>query len=124
MLLHEDLTRSVIGAAIEVHSHLGPGLLESIYEECLCHELMLRGMEFRQQVELPIVYKSATLDTIYRIDLIIEDTLIVEVKAIEQMLPVHEAQLLTYLRLTGKRIGLLLNFNVPALMDGILRRIL
>ncbi|HEU5335840.1 MAG TPA: GxxExxY protein [Terriglobales bacterium] len=117
-------TEPVIGAAIEVHRQLGPGLLESTYEECLCHELYLRGFRFKRQLELPVTYKGLKLDCGYRIDLLVEDTVVVELKAVEQLLPVHEAQLLTYLHLTKKSVGLLINFYVPLLRDGIRRRVL
>jgi GxxExxY protein len=124
-LLHEPLTEQVIGAAIEVHRELGPGLMESAYEECLCHELHLRGVKFARQVPLPVRYKGVGLDCGYRIDLVIEDSLILELKCIEHILPVHEAQLLTYLKLTGKRVGLILNFNVSILTrGGIIRKVL
>jgi len=121
---HQQLTGSVIGAAIEVHKVLGPGLLESAYEECLCHELRLRGHAFRRQVTLPVCYKSIHLDCGYRMDLVVEDLVVVELKTVEAFLPVHEAQLITYLRLSQKPIGLLINFKVPVLKDGIIRRIL
>ena len=111
-LLHEKLTEEVIGAAIEVRRILGPGLLESAYEECLCQELHLRGLKFERQVPLPVRYKDVSLDCGYRIDLIVEGLLVLELKSIEHVLPVHEAQLLTYLKLTGKRVGLIMNFNV------------
>ncbi|MGA9811192.1 MAG: GxxExxY protein [Terriglobales bacterium] len=117
-------TSPIIGAAIEVHRNLGPGLLESAYEECLCHELHLRGLDFKRQVLLPLLYKGLKLDCGYKIDLIVRDEVILELKAVEKLLPIHEAQLLTYLRLTGKRVGLLINFNVPLLMQGIIRRVL
>jgi GxxExxY protein len=117
-------TGSVIGAAIEVHRHLGPGLLESAYEECLCHELHLRGISFRRQVDLPVEYKGLKLDCGYRLDLIVNEEVVVELKCVEKVLPVHEAQLLTYMQLTGKRVGLLINFNVPLLTRGITRRVL
>ncbi len=119
-----DSTDPIIGAAIEVHRLLGPGLLEETYEACLCHELHLRGVGFQRQVHLPIIYKGIRLASAYRIDLIVNDLVIVELKAIEQILPLHEAQLLTYLRHTGKRVGLLINFNVPLLKNGIRRRVL
>ena len=122
--LHPELTRQIIGAAMEVHRQLGPGLLESAYEECLCHELRLRGISFQRQLDLPVEYKGLKLDCGYRLDLVVEDKVIVELKAVESILPVHEAQLLTYLRLTGKRVGLLINFNVPVLRRGIVRRVL
>ena len=124
MLVDEGLTEQIIGAAIEVHRELGPGLLETAYEQCLCHELTLRGISFRCQVELPVLYKGLKLDCGYRLDLMAEDRIVVELKSVERILPVHEAQLLTYLRLTGKKVGLLINFNAPALRRGILRRVL
>ena len=118
-----DLTGAVIGAAIEVHRVLGPGLLESAYEECLCFELEARGIAYKRQQDLPINYKGNKLDCGYRLDLLIEDKLIVELKSCEHLLPIHEAQLLTYLRLSEKKIGLLINFNMPVLKDGIKRLI-
>lgn len=124
MYLHQEVTERVIAAAIEVHKHLGPGLLESAYEECLCHELAQRGVPFRRQVQLPVSYKGVMLDCGYIMDLLVEDVVVVELKAVEQILPIHEAQLLTYLRLSGKRVGLLINFNVPLLKRGIVRRVL
>ncbi len=107
-----------------MHKHLGPGLLESAYEDCLCHELSQRGVPYSRQVQLPVVYKGVRLDGGYVIDLVAEEKVVVELKAVEQTLPIHEAQLLTYLRLSGKRVGLLINFNVPLLKRGIVRRIL
>jgi GxxExxY protein len=124
-LLHEQLTEQVIGAAIEVHRELGPGLMESAYEECLCHELHLRNLKFERQVALPVRYKGVSLDCGYRIDLVVEDSLILELKCLEHILPVHEAQILTYLKLTGKRVGLILNFNVAVLTrGGVVRKVL
>ena len=117
-------TSPIIGAAIEVHRLLGPGLLESAYEECLCHELYLRGLSFERQVALPVSFKGILLDCGYKIDLIVEREVVIELKAVERTLPVHEAQLLTYLKLSGKHVGLLINFNVPLLARGIIRRIL
>ncbi len=117
-------TSPIIGAAIEVHRHLGPGLLESAYEECLCRELHLQEMEFRRQLELPVIYKGLSLDCGYRIDLIVQDEVILELKSVEKLLPAHQAQLLTYMRWAGKRVGLLINFNVPLLTQGIIRRVL
>jgi GxxExxY protein len=117
-------TSPIIGAAIEVHRNLGPGLLESAYEECLCHEIHLRGLDFKRQVALPLLYKGLKLDCGYKLDLIVQDEIILELKAVEKLLPIHEAQLLTYLRLTGKKVGLLINFNVPLLTQGIIRRVL
>lgn len=117
-------TSPVIGAAIEVHRQLGAGLLESAYEECLCHELHLKGLDFRRQVDLPILYKGLKLNCGYKIDLIVRNEVLLELKSVERLLPVHEAQLLTYLKLTGLKVGLLINFNVPVLMQGIVRRVL
>ena len=123
-LVDEALTKEIIGAAIEVHRHLGPGLLESAYEECLCHELQLRGLAFRRQVSLPVVYKSVALDCGYKMDLVVQDRVVVELKCVESILGVHHAQLLTYLKLSGKRVGLLLNFHVSVMTRGIVRRVL
>ncbi|MGA1999345.1 MAG: GxxExxY protein [Terriglobales bacterium] len=123
-LIEEEVTEAIIGAAIEIHRELGPGLLESAYEECLCHELHLRKLLFRRQLDLPVQYKGLKLDCGYRIDLLVNDSVIVELKAVPRLLPVHEAQLVTYLRLSGKRVGLLINFNVAALKNGIVRRVL
>ena len=117
-------TESIIGAAIEVHKHLGPGLLESAYEECLCHELHLRNIPFQRQVPLPVVYKGAKLDCGYRIDLLVKGEVVVELKAIEGILPIHEAQTLTYMRLGGWKVGLIINFNVPIVVKGVKRLVL
>jgi len=116
-----DLTRRIIGAAIEVHRQLGPGLLESAYEECLCYELSLRRLAFERQKPLPIDYKGLRLHCAYRLDLIVDDKVIVEIKAMDGLLPIHTAQLLTYLKAAGKELGLLINFNVPILRSGIKR---
>ena len=124
MVLHEQLSEAIIGACIEVHRELGPGLLESCYLTCLCHELTLRGLRFRSEVPLPVKYKGIELDCGYRIDLIVEDAIVVELKAVEKVLPVHEAQLLTYLKLTGLRVGLLINFNSPVIRNSIVRRVM
>ena len=124
MLIQEQLTEQVIGAAIEVHHELGPGLLESAYEECFCHELHLRNLGFQRQVDLPVASKDLKFDCGYRLDIVIENLVVVELKSIEQVLPVHQAQLLTYLRLSGKKVGLLINFNVAVLKNGIIRRVL
>ena len=123
MLVHEDLTRSIIEAAIEVHRTLGPGLLESAYQACLCHELSLRRIAFQREVELPVQYKGILLDCGYRLDFLVDDSVIVELKCVETVLPVHEAQLITYLKLSKKRVGLLINFQVELLKDGIVRRV-
>jgi GxxExxY protein len=124
MLVEEQLTEQIIGAAIEVHRELGPGLLESAYEQCFCHELHLRALQFRCQIDLPVQYKGLKLDCGYRVDVVVEDSVVVELKSVEQVLPIHQAQLLTYLRLSGKKVGLLINFNVPVLKNGIVRRVL
>ncbi len=118
-----ELTREVIGAAIEVHKILGPGLLESAYEECLCREFELRKLPCERQKELPIEYKGVKLDCGYRLDIVVAKSLILELKACERLEPIHEAQLLTYLKLTGIKVGLLINFNVPVLKDGIKRMV-
>ena len=119
-----QISKEVIGAAIEVHKVLGPGLLESAYEECLCHELSLRRMPFRRQVALPVEYKGIKLDCGYKIDLVVDRAVVVELKTVESILPVHKAQLLTYLKLSGSCLGLLINFNVPVLKDGVKRMVL
>jgi len=117
-------TEAIIGAAIEVHRNLGPGLLESAYEECLCQELQLRNLPFRRQVSLPVVYKGVKIECGYRIDLVVNDEVVVELKSVDLLQPIHEAQLLTYMRLGGWKVGLLLNFNVPVLKHGIKRMVL
>jgi GxxExxY protein len=121
---HKELTNAVIGAAIEVHKALGPGLLESAYEVCLADELQSRGVRLERQCDVPVEYKGRLLECGYRIDMLVENEVVVELKSVEKILPIHEAQLLTYLRLTGKLVGLLINFNVPRLRDGIVRKIL
>jgi GxxExxY protein len=120
----DPLTEKVIGAAIEVHRTLGPGLLESIYQKCLAHELTLRGIGHRSQVQLPIIYKGAELGDDLAMDLIVAEELAVELKAVDKLQPIHEAQLLTYLRLSRIRRGLLINFNVTLLKDGLKRMVL
>ncbi len=114
----------VVDASMEVHSALGPGLLESVYEQCLAHELSLRGFKVERQVPLPVVYKTNRLEIGFRLDLLVEECLFVELKAVEEILPIHEAQVFTYLRLTGNRVGLLLNFNVVSMKKGLKRIIL
>jgi GxxExxY protein len=121
---NDRLTERVIGFAIEVHRQLGPGLLESAYEECLCYELQQSGLEFRRQVPLPIVYKSVRLDCGYRIDVVVEQRVILELKTVDRLMPIHEAQMLTYLKLSGLHTGLLLNFNSAVLKDGMRRMML
>ena len=117
------LSNVVIGAAIDVHRALGPGLLESAYEACLCHELGSRGVKYKRQVSLPIDYKDVQLDCGYRLDILVEDKIVVELKSIEKLLPIHDAQLLTYLKLGNWQLGILFNFNVPLLKLGIKRKV-
>lgn len=124
MLLYEELTGEIVGAAIEVHRVLGPGLLESAYEECLCRELELRQVRFQRQVALPVSYRGLQLDCGYRLDLVVEEKVVLEIKAVESLAPTHQAQLLTYLKLSGLRAGLLMNFNVVLMKDGIKRIVL
>lgn len=123
-LMEKELTEKIIGAAIEVHRALGPGLLESAYQVCMEHESILQKLLFEHQVQIPLSYKGIALDAGYKIDLIYDKRIVVELKAVEVVLPVHEAQLLTYMKLTRIRVGLLINFNVPVLKDGIYRRAL
>jgi GxxExxY protein len=120
----QAIARSIVDAALAVHRALGPGLLETAYEICLVHELKRRGHSVAQQVVLPVVYDSVKLDAGYRIDLIVDEKVIVEVKAADALAPIHDAQLLTYLRLSGRRLGLLINFNVQLMKHGIRRKIL
>ena len=116
-----QLTEKIIGCAIEVHKTLGPGLLESAYEECMCYELTQNGLSISRQVPLPVVYKGINLDCGYRIDVVVNDLIVIELKTVEKLLPIHEAQLLTYLKLYKRSVGLLINFNVPVLKQGIKR---
>lgn len=120
----QDLTHEIIGAAIEVHRSLGPGLLESTYESCLAYELLTRGIPFRQQVELPVVYKGHLVECGYRIDLLVDDTVIMELKSVDRLDRIHHAQLMTYLKLAQKPVGLLINFNTKILTDGLKRIVL
>jgi GxxExxY protein len=120
----QELTHSIMGAAIEVHRVLGPGLLESAYEECLARELALRSIPFERQMPIPVVYKAVKLECGYRIDLLVDGRVVVELKAVEALAPIHEAILLTSLRLAGCKIGLLINFHCAVLKDGIRRRVL
>jgi GxxExxY protein len=117
----DQISRRIIGAAIEVHRHLGPGLLESAYQSCLVFELKHLGLRLEEQKALPVVYKEVRLDCGYRLDLLVEDAIIVGIKAIEKLLPIHDAQLLSYWRLAKKRAGLLMNFHAPVLKDGLKR---
>ena len=116
-----NLTSDIIGSAIEVHKAIGPGLLESAYEECLCYELSLRGVYYERQKPLPVVYKGKELDCVYRLDLVVERAVILELKSCEKIEPIHKAQLLTYLKLSGLKLGLLLHFNVEIMKRGIVR---
>ncbi len=120
----DELSNRVIGCALEVHRELGPGLLELTYEQCLAHELKLNGIRFELQHPLPVEYKGVRLDCGYRVDVLVEGKLIIELKSVEQIKGIHEAQLLTYMRLAGVKIGLLINFNVTKLKNGIKRFVL
>jgi len=120
----EAIASQIVDAAVKVHKTLGPGLLESVYEICLCHELAMRGIPFRRQLDLPVCYEGIRLESGLRIDILVDDCVVVELKIVEKLLPVHEAQLLTYLKLSNNRIGFLLNFNVPIMKHGIKRLVL
>ena len=124
MLIYEELTHEIRNAATEVHRSLGPGLLESAYEECLCHELSLRRIPHQRQAEVPIEYKGMKLDCGYRIDVLVDNKIVLELKSIDHVAPIHEAQLITYLKLSRMKVGLLMNFNVLLLKDGIKRIVL
>ncbi len=117
------ITESIIGAAIQVHKALGPGLLESAYQHCLAHEVTKRNLHVEQQKPLPLVYEQVKLECGYRIDLVVEGAVVVEIKSVDELAPIHRAQILTYLKLSGCKLGLLINFNVPAVKDGIQRYI-
>jgi GxxExxY protein len=121
MLIHQELTNRVIGYAIEVHRTVGPGLLESVYRECLCLELEQSGIPFETETTVPVIYKSKTIPLGFRADIVIDNAIIIEIKAVTALLPTHEAQLLTYLRMSQIRIGLLMNFHAPRLKDGLKR---
>ena len=123
-MVDNAITRQIIGAAIEVHRQLGPGLLESAYEECLCHELTARRVSFERQKPIPLIYKDAKLDCGYRLDILVEGKIVVELKSIGGLGPIHDAIVLTYLKLSGHKLGLLINFNVALLKDGIKRFIM
>ncbi|SRX75611.1 GxxExxY protein [Aequorivita antarctica] len=120
-MTENELSSKIIGACIEVHKQLGPGLLESTYEVCLAHELRTLGLEFKQQVPLPVIYKGIKLNAGYRIDMIVEESIIIEIKSIEVLAPIHTAQILTYLKLKDLKLGLLINFNSVKVVDGIKR---
>lgn len=120
-MLHEDITGRIIDAAMKVHTALGAGLLESTYQTCLHYQFSIDGLRFEHQVRLPVVYQDVTLDAGYRIDFLVESRVIVELKAVEQLIPLHTAQLLSYLKLSGRQVGLLINFNVPHLRQGVKR---
>ena len=123
MLMYEELSHEILAACIEVHRELGPGLLESAYEECLCREFSLRSIAFRRQEPLPVAYKGIRLDCGYRMDIVVDGKILLEIKSVEAVHAPHEAQLMTYLRLSGLRVGLLINFNVTVLKDGVVRRV-
>jgi GxxExxY protein len=123
-ILEEDLTKEIIGAAIEVHKHWGPGLYEQIYERSLCHELKSREIPFQNQLQIPLLYKDQKVGDNLSIDMFVNEKVVVEIKAVSDLLPIHESQLLTYMKLTKSRVGLLINFNVPILKSGIKRRVL
>ena len=123
-MIEEQLTEQIIGAAIEVHKYWGPGLYEDIYEKSLCHELKLRGVDFKNQVRLPLIYKGERVGEDLKLDVIVGDKVVVELKVVTEFAPIHEAQLLTYMKLTKCRVGLLINFHVPVLKDGIKRFVL
>ena len=116
-----QLTEIIIGAAIEVHRATGPGSMESVYEQCLCYELSQRGLRFQRQVELPVKYNGIKLDCGFRMDMLVEDAIVLELKTVDELLPIHSAQLLTYLKLSGKKLGLLINFNEAVLKRGLRR---
>ncbi len=120
----ENIASSIVQAAYRVHSQLGPGLLENVYEVCFCHELHKMGLQFQRQVIVPVVYDNITFDEGFRLDVLVEELVVCELKAIQQLAPIHEAQLMSYMKLTGKRLGFLINFNVPLIKRGIRRRIL
>ncbi|HEB66175.1 MAG TPA: GxxExxY protein [Chloroflexi bacterium] len=120
----ENIASSIVQAAYRVHSQLGPGLLENVYEVCFCHELHKMGLQFQRQVVVPVVYDNITFDEGFRLDVLVEELVVCELKAIQQLAPIHEAQLMSYMKLTGKRLGFLINFNVPLIKRGIRRRIL
>jgi GxxExxY protein len=119
-----ELTFTILGCAYKVHSALGPGLLESTYEHCLAQELMMKGLSFERQLGLPVFYNNSKLEAGYRIDLLVENMVILELKSVDQIAPIHKAQLLTYMKLSGKKIGFLINFNLVSLKDGITRMVL
>jgi len=124
MLLAEDLSERVIGLAITVHRHTGRGLLESVYEQCLCYEMTQAGLPFERQVAVPVIYRGVQIGDGFKADIVVDRRLILEIKAVVTIIPAHEAQLRTYLRMSGIRVGLLLNFNAPRLVDGLRRAIM
>lgn len=124
MVRENELSHEIIGAAIDVHKELGPDLLESAYEECLAHEFLLRNIPYERQKPMPVVYKDVKLDCGYRLDFLVAGLVVVELKAVDALAPIHEAQVLTYLKLSQCKLGLVINFNVPVLKDGIKRLVL
>jgi GxxExxY protein len=123
-LLFEELTEKIIGLSIEIHKELGPGLLENVYKQCLIYEFEKADIKYKVEQQIPIIYKDVKINCCYKLDMIIEDKIIIELKSVEKLLPIHEAQILTYLKITKKRVGLLINFNEKLLKDGIKRFIL
>jgi len=124
VLDHDVIAREIVDSAFSVHTALGPGLLESVYEQCLAHELRCRDLTVVRQVALPVLYRGVSIDAGFRLDLLVNELVVVEIKAAERLMPIHEAQLLTYLKLSGKRLGLLINFNTVRIKDGIRRLIM
>jgi len=124
LIIHEALSNEIIAAAIEVHRHLGPGLMESAYAQCLRHEFELRRIPFRAEVELPVRYKGIHLDCAYRMNFVVDEKIVLELKSVEAIHPIHEAQLITYLKLSGYRVGILFNFNTAVLKNSMLRRVI
>jgi GxxExxY protein len=124
VLVYGDITKKVINLAIEVHKELGPGLLEKVYAECLCYEFLKDGIQFQKEKELPVCYKGRLLDCEYRMDFVVEDKVILELKSVDSLSKIHEAQILTYMKLSGLKVGLLINFNVLAIKNGIRRFVL
>ncbi len=123
-MIESDLTQKIISAAIEVHKQLGPGLLESAYEECLSYELLQRGLSIKRQQPVPVIYKEVKLDCGYRIDILVENKIVVEIKSIDALAPIHTAQVLTYLKFASKEVGILINFNVTLLKNGLKRYVM
>ncbi len=120
----EKIAAEIVDAAVQIHQSLGPGLLETVYQSCLCYELSSRKIPFKTEVDVPIIYKNVRLDSGFRLDILVDDSIVLELKSVEKIIPIHEAQLLTYLKLTNTRLGFILNFNVPIMKQGTKRMIL